>query len=101
MTLPIVPPMGFPRGPMIGLPMHCNFLANTDRHTHTQNKALYINMAHRKVNSPEHLKNGDIFLEIPSKNFTNVLFVSFFLHILLIHNVKSSENIKFQFPGPI
>ena len=61
MTLPIVPPMGYPRGPMIGLPMHCNFLANTDRHTHTQRIELYIYMAHRKVNSPEHLKNGEIF----------------------------------------
>ena len=36
MALLIVPPMGFPRSPMTGLPTHCKFLANTDRQTHRQ-----------------------------------------------------------------
>ena len=40
-----------------------------------------IYMAHRKVNSPEHLKNGEIFFETPPKDSTNMLFFLFFLHI--------------------
>ena len=57
-------------------------------------------MAHRKVNSPKHLNNGDIFLT-PPNNCMNMLFFSFFLHILLIHDAEASENIKFQLSGDI
>ena len=50
-------------------------------------------MAHNKVNSPEHLKNGE--------KWHKYAFFSLFLHILLIHDVKAAENIKFQFSGAI
>ena len=58
-------------------------------------------MAHRKVNSPKHLKNGDIFFETTPNNCMNILFSLIFLHILLIHDVEASENIKFQLSGDI
>ena len=59
-------------------------------------------MAHRKVNSPKHLKNGDIFFETPPNNCMNMLFfLILFLHILLIHDVEASENIKIQLSGDI
>ena len=57
-------------------------------------------MAHRKVNSPKHLKNGEFFFETPPQNCMYMLF-SHFLHILIIHDVKASENIKFQLSGDI
>ena len=36
--------------------------------------ASHIYMAHGKVNSTEHLKNGEFFFETPPQNCTNMLF---------------------------
>ena len=53
-------------------------------------------------NLVEHLKNGEIFFgDIHQKVAYIFCFSQFFLHILLIHDVKASENIKFQFSGAI
>ena len=41
---------------------------------------MIIYMAHRKVNSPEYLKNGEFFFETPPKNSTNMLFSHFFTY---------------------
>ena len=58
-------------------------------------------MAHRKVNSPEDLKKGDILFWDTPKKLHEYDFSLIFLHLLFIHDVKASENIKFQFPGAI
>ena len=38
----------------------------------------YIYMAHRKVNSPKHLKDGEIFFETPPQNRTKMPFFAIF-----------------------
>ena len=57
-------------------------------------------MTHRKVNRPKDLKNEEFFRDTPN-NCMNMRFFSFFLHILLIHDVEALENIKFQLSGNI
>ena len=62
----------------------------------SQNKNTGIYMAHGKVNSPKHLKNGEFFFETPPKNCTNMLFFLFFLHIPIDLWVEASENLIFR-----
>ena len=50
-------------------------------------------MAQRKVNSPKHLKDGEIFFETPPQNRTKMPFFAIFLHIPINHDVKASEKI--------
>ena len=50
-------------------------------------------MAHRKVNSRKHLKDGEIFFETPLKIAQKCLYLQFFLHIPINHDVKASEKI--------
>ena len=47
-------------------------------------------MAHRKENNPKHLKNVKKNLRDTLKNLHEYAFFSFFLHILLIHDLKAS-----------
>ena len=58
-------------------------------------------MAHRKVNSAEHWENRESFLRHHLKIARICFFSHFFLPILPIHDIKASENIKFQFSGAI
>ena len=53
-------------------------------------------MAHRKVNSPEHLKNGEFFLRHPLKIAQICFFSYFFLHIPIDLWVEASENLIFR-----
>ena len=58
-------------------------------------------MTHRKVNRPKDLKNEEFFRDTPNNCMNMRFFSFFFLHILLIHDVEASENIKFQLSGDI
>ena len=53
-------------------------------------------MAHRKVNSPKHLENGEIFFETPPQNRTKMPFFVFF-YIPINNDMEDSEKIKFPF----
>ena len=57
-----------------------------------------IYMAHRKVNSPKHLKDGEIFFwDTPSKSHKNAFLCHFFYIFLLIMMWKLQKKYRFHF----
>ena len=83
----------------IKYPCRWLFIDRDNPYKYFPNHAIY--MAHRKVNSPQHLKSEDFFLRHPIKIAWMCFFINSFIHILLIQDVKASENIKFPFSGAI
>ena len=58
-------------------------------------------MAHRKVNSPKHLKDGEIFFwDHPSKSHKNAFLCNFFYIFLLIMMWKLQKKYSFHFYAP-
>ena len=64
-----------------------------------QNRHFFLDMAHRKVKSPENLDNGEILFLRHSLEKARKCF--FFLQIFPVQYVKALEKMMFKFLGPI